>query len=295
MGTKREKALIKLFNELTLNELTLVSTDLIPLIIGYDTAVQWEGKQVQEIKTDGFPFRIASDQQYLYVCVLHSNNVARYTLDTLQLVDKIDTPKPSAIEISGHELYIHEEDGPIRVFNIFTKEILRQWNPTGYSRAIKLHGENLYYANSYDHQIYVYNLSGDLVKQFGKSGTKPGEFRCPYGMDIDDQFIFIADYSNNRVQVFHLSSCTYSHQWGTTGNENGQFASPHELRLDQDLCYVGDTNGIQVFAKDGEFLYRFGKNATGSGTGEFNNVRGIFVGNRLYVSDSHNHRVVVLQ
>jgi len=148
---------------------------------------------------------------------------------------------------------------------------------------------NLYYANAEDNQIYVYNLSGGLRKQFGKFGTGVGEFNCPSGIDINDQCTYIADCGNNRVQVFHLGNCTYSHQWGSEGSADGQFLGPHELRFFQDLCYVGDRKGVHVFTKDGEFCYRFGKSQN-----EFSGVRGILVvGHRLYVSDYGGSRLVV--
>jgi len=285
---KRKAAVQEILNDLN------IYTDLNNLIVDYDT-VQWEGKQVQEIKFGVYPWKIISDQKYLYLCVL-PNHVARYTLDTLQLVDTFPIHQPYAIDISGNELYVHESQGPIKVFDILTKEIIRQWKITGDSTAIKLCDEKLYCANYRDHRIDVYTLSGELIKHFGKAGQGPGEFQTPLGMDIYDQFIYIADYSNSRVQVFHLLSCTYSCQWGSFGTENGQFTSPHEVRLFEDFCYVGDQSGVQMFTKAGEFLHRFGKSLPGRGIGEFHFVRGILViGNNLYVSDHSNKRLVVLQ
>ena len=121
--------------------------------------------------------------------------------------------------------------------------------------------------------IYVYNLSGDLIKQFGKKGSGNGEFSILYGIDVDDKFMYVAD---DRVQVFHLENCTYSHQWGSKGNQNGQFTDPKEVRLCEGLCYVGDLYGIQVFTKDGQFLSRLGKTPCGSGEGDFNHSVTIF-------------------
>jgi len=80
------------------------------------------------------------------------------------------------------------------------------------------------------------------------------------------------------------------------GKENGQFTGPSELRLDEDLCYVGDAFGIQIFTKDGQFLYRIGKTVRGKGDCVFSGIYGILViKDRLYVSDHNNYRLVVLQ
>jgi len=291
LNIPRQKVLLKL-----LEGLKLFYTDLNLLIVGYDR-IQWEGKHIQDIRTYENPGKMVTDQKYFYIC-MPFRCIARYTVETLQLVDKFTTiSEPEAIDISGNELYVYNYDGPIQVFETRTKEVIRQWNPPGVSCAIKLNRGNLYYANCHDHQIHVYNLSGVLLKQFGKQGSEDGQFDGPSGMDIDDDYIFIVDSGNSRVQVFHLSSCTYSHKWGSSGTGNGEFVRPFEIRLDQDLCYVGDQNGVQVFTKDGqEFVYRFGENTPGSGTGEFLLVRGISVlGNRLYVGDYGNQRLVVLQ
>jgi len=293
---QRQKTLLHL-----LNRLDILLTDLNRLLVEYDDTLQWEGKQIQEVEMESYPWKmVTDDEKYFYVCMPYSNCVARYTMDTLQLVDKFKTTAPNAIEISGNELYVSENNGSVKVFNILPKlpnvQILRQWKPTGYTFAIKVNNGNFYYANALDNQIYVYNLSGKLIKQFGKSGSGNGELNGPYGIDIDDQSVYVADYYNSRVQVFHLLNYTYSHQWGSQGNEHGEFRNPYEIRLDQVLCYVGDMKGVQVFTKSGEFLYRFGKGDHGSGTGEFFQVRGILiVDNRLYVSDHENKRLVVLK
>jgi len=276
----------------------LLYNDLNRIITDYETLVHWEGKQVQEIKMASNPWKMATDQKYLYICMSTENIVARYTVDTLQLVDQFITGRrPRAIDISSNELYVCEGNGPVKVFDIRTKEIIRQWRPSESSAinrtiAIKIHGGNLYYASYSWNQICVFNLSGGLIKDFGTRGSNPGQFRDPYGIDVDDQFIYVADCGNSRIQVFHLLSCTYSHQWGSGEN----FTYPCEIRVYKGLCCVGDKNGVQVFTENGLYLCRYGKSLFGSGTGEFWNVRGILaIGSRLYVSDFGNKRLVVLQ
>jgi len=284
MEGDREKGVEKIFNELK-----LFYTDLNRLIIDYDKPVRWQGKPVQQIKMDSKPSSMVTDQKYLYICIPSSRFVARYTVDTLQLVDKFVTKtNPDGIDISGNELYVYSSKGPISVFNILTKQIIRQWKPPGQSYIIKLNGGHLYYANQEDKQIYIYNLSGDLIRQFGKPGREPGEFGGVYGIEIDDQVMYILDNGHSRVQVYHLLNLTYSHQWG-------KFTCPYVIRLDLDLCYVGDQNGFQVFTKDGRYLYAVGTRP-GAGFGEFNGVHGIIVvGPRLYVTDFNNCRLLVLQ
>jgi len=249
----RQKALLALFNNLN-----LFYADLYRLILEYEKEVPWLGNKIQEIKVDGC-WTIGADQKYLYVGINGIGKcVTRYTMDTLQLVDKFElTGECSGMDISGNELYVYDHGAnALKIFNITTKDLSRQWNTPEIVDGIKLYGGNLYCTTAY--LIYVYNLSGTLIKQFGKGGSGNGEFAQAVGIDVDDKFIYITDYSDPRVQVFYLENCTYSHQWGSLGTGNGQFQYPWPIRLNG-LVYVGDSTCIQVFTKDGQFLCRFDK------------------------------------
>ena len=49
----------------------------------------------------------------------------------------------------------------------------------------------------------VYTLGGQLVHEFGGSGSDPGRFNGPYGICVDgDGLVYVTDYYNRRVQVF---------------------------------------------------------------------------------------------
>ena len=51
--------------------------------------------------------------------------------------------------------------------------------------------------------VMVYTLGGQLVHEFGRSGSALGRFSGPYGICVDDSgLVYVAEYWNNRVQVF---------------------------------------------------------------------------------------------
>ena len=51
--------------------------------------------------------------------------------------------------------------------------------------------------------VMVYTLGGQLVHEFGGSGSDPGMFKGPYGICVDDSAaVYVADCGNSRVQVF---------------------------------------------------------------------------------------------
>jgi len=207
-------------------------------------------------------------------------------LDTLQLVDKFTLPSSGyGIDISGNELYIADGRFTMNVFNITTKVLIRQWNLSTYVYTIKVHDGNVY-CGTQDNIVYIYNLTGNLIQQFGKKGSGNGEFHVIYCIEIENKFLFITDKNNHRIQVLHLENYTYSHQWGSHGTENGQFNHPSEIRFYSDLCYIGDHTCVQGFTKNGQFLCRFGKTIAGDEINAFRNIKGmLIIGNRLYVSE----------
>jgi len=52
-------------------------------------------------------------------------------------------------------------------------------------------------------RILKYDKDGNFIKEWGKIGTAPGEFRTPHAMAFDSQGrLFVADRGNHRIQIF---------------------------------------------------------------------------------------------
>ena len=52
-------------------------------------------------------------------------------------------------------------------------------------------------------EVMIYTTGGDLVHVFGEHGSKLGQFSHLAGVSVDSNgLIYIADYLNNRIQVF---------------------------------------------------------------------------------------------
>jgi DNA-binding beta-propeller fold protein YncE len=82
---------------------------------------------------------------------------------------------------------------------------------------------------------------------------------------------------------------------GTKGAEDGQFLRPHDLEFDKNDKYLyaadRDGNRVQVFDKNGKFLFKFGEK--GQGNGQFLVPYGLDVDVRgnVWVADRGNHRI----
>jgi tripartite motif-containing protein 71 len=84
-------------------------------------------------------------------------------------------------------------------------------------------------------------------------------------------------------------------EWGSEGDDDGQFVRPHDLDFSptEDKLYIvdRDNNRIQVFDKNGTFLFKWGEE--GEGDGEFALPYGLDVdkeGN-VWVADRGNNRI----
>ena len=72
-------------------------------------------------------------------------------------------------------------------------------------------------------RVVKFTKDGRYVKEWGKTGSAPGEFNQPHALDIDPQGrIFVADRSNNRLQIFDQDG-NYIDSWKQFGRPSGLF------------------------------------------------------------------------
>lgn len=68
-------------------------------------------------------------------------------------------------------------------------------------------GGRLFISDGYcNARVLEYTSAGKLVREWGKPGTGPGEFRLVHGITIDkDNVLYVADRENGRIQRFDLN------------------------------------------------------------------------------------------
>ena len=114
-----------------------------------------------------------------------------------------------AVHANG-EVFASNSGGFIQVFNQDGSQI-RTIGSSGNGDGqfstpfgLLLVGDRLYVSDSgLDHVQYFSATTGGFIGKFGSRGNGEGQFSNPYGMATDGKGkILVADYSNNRVQVF---------------------------------------------------------------------------------------------
>lgn len=163
------------------------------------------------------------------------------------------------------------------------------------SIAIDRASGHIYVADTSRQFVIVLDREGKLVCSIGKrgGGDGPGEFRLPSDVALHGQELFVFDKGNERIQVFDLQG-RYKREISTA--RMGADALKGMAIDRRGLIYtINDLGVIQRFDPQGQGWYRFGH--YGGGAGEFRNPRGIYIdsADRLYVSDTGNQRVQILQ
>ena len=112
------------------------------------------------------------------------------------------------------------------------------------------------------HCVFVFNKEGNCLKQLGKEGTHPGQFKYPSDvLFLNDNEILIADQLNHRIQHINIQTGSVVKTFGKEGEGKGHFKNPVCICLDDaerivvtEFC----NNRVQVMSKEGETLFTIG-------------------------------------
>ncbi len=156
----------------------------------------------------------------------------------------------------------------------------------------------LFVADTYAHDIQVFDATGALLQVIGAPGEREGEFNFPTFLAFARGDLYVTDTMNSRVQVFGGEAMRFKLKLGERGLYIGNLVRPKGVATDADgNIYVIESyyDHLLVFNAAGRFLMPIG--GVGAQTGKFYLPAGVWVDarNRVYVADMFNGRVVVFQ
>ncbi len=168
--------------------------------------------------------------------------------------------------------------------------------PTGV--AVDTKAARVFVADTYAHDIKVFDGAGNLLANFGRRGEGPGEFNYPTHLAYAAGELYVTDTMNNRVQVLDAATGAPRRVIGTRGLYVGNLVRPKGVAVDSEgNVYVIESyfDHLLVFDRTGRFLMGFG--GVGQGSGKFYLPAGVWVDdkNRVFVADMFNGRVMVFQ
>lgn len=152
----------------------------------------------------------------------------------------------------------------------------------------------IYVADTTRNFVIILDLNGKVLAEVGKrgGGSGPAEFMEPVEVAIYKGEVFVLDRRNHRIQVLDLDG-HFRRQFQLGGSGVGEATG---MAFDtHGRLYVPAFNWVEVFNGEGHKLFRFGQR--GEKPGEFATPRGLCTDSkdRVYVTDSGNHRIQVFQ
>ena len=149
--------------------------------------------------------------------------------------------------------------------------------------------------NAVKEGIRDYKEIGDPVAVFGKHSEEaslPGVFRYPNDIAInpENDYIYICDFGNNRVQVFN-KSFEFVFQFSEKMN------SPAGICIKQNKVYVTQNSShcLNVYSAEGKYLSSAG--VKGKNELEFDQPKGLDISTekyRMYIAEYENARIQCL-
>lgn len=194
----------------------------------------------------------------------------------LKLPDGIETGETAGVGVDSHNhvfIFHRGADMPIMCVEGDSGEIVSSFGEGLFTRAHGLevdHEDNVWVADTLNHQVYKFNHDGKLlftVGEKGVSGLDETHFNQPTDVAVtpDGEFYVSDGYGNSRVAKFDANG-KFLFDWGEKGDAPGEFNVPHGITLDaQGLVYVADRANmrIQVFTANGKFLQVWGAKQLG--------------------------------
>ena len=100
-----------------------------------------------------------------------------------------------------------------------------------------------------DHCIHVYDKSGNKKTTIGSVGSGELQFNYPYGIDINGDIVYVAEWGGDRIRKLTTGG-EFISTFGEYGSAINQFNGPHDVKISPDnKVYVADTSNdrVQVF------------------------------------------------
>ncbi|XP_011407401.1 PREDICTED: tripartite motif-containing protein 2-like [Amphimedon queenslandica] len=133
----------------------------------------------------------------------------------------------------------------------------RSFTVENYTTGVAVHTNGEVFASSTDGFVQVFSADSTAVRRIGSKGNGNGQLRCPWGLLLLGDRLYVFDVNLHRVQYFSATTGQYIGQFGSEGNGNGQFSYPRGMSTDGkgNILVADDGNKrVQVFKEDGTFL-----------------------------------------
>ena len=117
--------------------------------------------------------------------------------------------------------------------------------------------DHLYITDEVNNAVFIYDVEGSFIGQWGKYGNNEGEFSGPSGIAIDSKDnLYVVDQYNHRIQKFTKDG-KYITSYGKTGSGKGELVRPSDVAVDsKGMIYISDWGNerVVVINQNGEYI-----------------------------------------
>jgi len=187
---------------------------------------------------------------------------------------------------------------------------MRTHAPCGYWTKSPVSSSNIIEEKEY---IYIIDASGfidgeqdfllkkekgsvALIDYYGGKGTGIDELWCPTGCCVNDDYIWIADYHNERIMVREKNYLTYVNHYGIDGTDGTDYSGIIDVDVDNNYTYdLSSTNHklIQRLLNDPTSIIKTLDRSDLDIRNQLRNPKAMVVDNSyIYIADEGNHRVL---
>ena len=133
--------------------------------------------------------------------------------------EKLNSPQSVTVDHNTGNIYVADTcNHCVKVFDSTAKYLLKfgdgkDERKMSHPRGLLIRGNKIFL--SHDHCIRVYELNGKFLSCIGSEGSGELQFNFPWGLSTDESnnYIYICDYENNRIQIIS-ENLPYKSQFG---------------------------------------------------------------------------------
>jgi hypothetical protein len=88
-----------------------------------------------------------------------------------------------------------------------------------------------------------------IMYSLNSNGTGNSQFALnPQGIAVDNNYVYVADSSNNRIQIFNIADLSFVSKFGTLGsaNDGTNFNYPTSIEIDNGYIYIADYSNNKI-------------------------------------------------
>lgn len=148
------------------------------------------------------------DSEFLYILEPHQKQVSVYTHDgefnfalpVHENVHYLNSDKDKIIVSGPHPsitmtpeiIIINKKDGTVE----------SRFNTSQNVRGSDIYQEKVFVVEG--DQIKILNMKGEVLAEIGSTGKGDGEFRLPTQIEFDDNYLYVLDHQNHRIQILSV-------------------------------------------------------------------------------------------